>query len=70
MHYINMIISKIIIAIYIMCFQELKAKVAEEISRMRYFITGQRSGTASPGNADRSASEVEVLIAISSSACA
>lgn len=38
-------------------FQELKAKLAEEISRMRYFITGQRSGTVSPGS---TALEVEV----------
>lgn len=43
-------------------FQELKAKLVEEISRMRYFITGQRSGTASPGNTERTASEVEVMI--------
>ncbi|XP_042337681.1 myosin phosphatase Rho-interacting protein-like, partial [Plectropomus leopardus] len=39
--------------------QELKAKLAEEISRMRYFITGQRSGTVSLGNTERAASEVE-----------
>ncbi|XP_076026514.1 myosin phosphatase Rho-interacting protein-like [Genypterus blacodes] len=42
--------------------QELKDKVAEEISRMRYFITGQRSEMTSPGNAERSASEVETLL--------
>ncbi|TMS23554.1 TRIO and F-actin-binding protein [Larimichthys crocea] len=42
--------------------QELKAKLAEEISRMRYFITGQRSDVVSPGNAERSASEVETLL--------
>ncbi|XP_039667999.1 myosin phosphatase Rho-interacting protein-like isoform X2 [Perca fluviatilis] len=42
--------------------QELKAKVAEEISRMRYFITGQRSDTVSLGNTERSASEVETLL--------
>lgn len=49
-----------------MSFQELKAKLAEEISRMRYFITGQRSDIVSLGNTERSASEVEVLIVISS----
>ncbi|XP_070777221.1 myosin phosphatase Rho-interacting protein-like [Enoplosus armatus] len=42
--------------------QELKAKLAEEISRMRYFITGQRSDMVSPGNAERTASEVETLL--------
>ncbi|XP_068583694.1 TRIO and F-actin-binding protein-like [Cebidichthys violaceus] len=42
--------------------QELKAKLAEEISRMRYFITGQRSDTASLGNAERAASELETLL--------
>ncbi|XP_037620659.1 TRIO and F-actin-binding protein-like [Sebastes umbrosus] len=42
--------------------QELKAKLAEEMSRMRYFITGQRSDTASLGNAERTASEVETLL--------
>lgn len=47
-------------------FQELKAKLAEEISRMRYFITGQRSDMGSLGNTERSASEMEVLIVISS----
>ncbi|XP_061535969.1 TRIO and F-actin-binding protein-like [Phycodurus eques] len=36
--------------------QELKAKLAQEISRMRYFITGQRPGVLSLGNV---ASEVE-----------
>ncbi|XP_074520916.1 uncharacterized protein LOC141786091 [Halichoeres trimaculatus] len=41
--------------------QELKAKLAEEISRMRYFITGQRSDTSTL-NSERSASEVEVLL--------
>ncbi|KAI3353286.1 hypothetical protein L3Q82_019825 [Scortum barcoo] len=42
--------------------QELKAKLAEEISRMRYFITGQRSDAVSLGNAERTASEVETLL--------
>eukprot|EP00064_Thunnus_orientalis_P016782 superscaffoldBa00003403_g16853 len=39
--------------------QELKAKLAEEISRMRYFITGQRSDVVSTGSTERTASEVE-----------
>ncbi|XP_034387528.1 TRIO and F-actin-binding protein-like [Cyclopterus lumpus] len=38
--------------------QELKARLAEEISRMRHFITGQRLATASVG----SASELETLL--------
>ncbi|XP_056228911.1 uncharacterized protein LOC130167019 [Seriola aureovittata] len=42
--------------------QELKAKLAEEISRMRYFITGQRSDMVSPGRAEHTASEVEILL--------
>uniref|UniRef100_A0A3Q3MYH8 TRIO and F-actin-binding protein-like n=1 Tax=Labrus bergylta TaxID=56723 RepID=A0A3Q3MYH8_9LABR len=42
--------------------KELKAKLAEEISRMRYFITGQRSDTLSLGNSERPASEVELLL--------
>ncbi|XP_070684660.1 TRIO and F-actin-binding protein-like [Pempheris klunzingeri] len=42
--------------------QELKAKLAEEISRMRYFITGQRSDIASLANTDRAASEIETLL--------
>ncbi|XP_029019629.1 myosin phosphatase Rho-interacting protein-like isoform X2 [Betta splendens] len=44
--------------------QELKIKLAEEISRMRYFITGQRSDRpmASPGNTERTAAEVEMLL--------
>ncbi|KAF7665082.1 hypothetical protein LDENG_00154600 [Lucifuga dentata] len=42
--------------------QELKAKLAEEISRMRYFITGQKSEMTSLGSAERSASEVEILL--------
>ncbi|XP_077460900.1 uncharacterized protein LOC144077210 [Stigmatopora argus] len=39
--------------------QELKAKLAEEIRRMRYFITGQRPDVLSLGNV---ASEVEVMV--------
>ncbi|XP_062281661.1 TRIO and F-actin-binding protein-like [Scomber scombrus] len=42
--------------------KELKAKLAEEISRMRYFITGQRSDTVSPGSTERTALEVETLL--------
>ncbi|KAJ4944906.1 hypothetical protein JOQ06_013445 [Pogonophryne albipinna] len=43
--------------------QELKVKLAEEISRMRRFITGQRSDTTvSLGNSERTASEVETLL--------
>ncbi|XP_034544680.1 myosin phosphatase Rho-interacting protein-like [Notolabrus celidotus] len=42
--------------------KELKAKLAEEIRRMRYFITGQRSDTATLVNTERSASEVETLL--------
>ncbi|XP_054460781.1 TRIO and F-actin-binding protein-like [Anoplopoma fimbria] len=42
--------------------QELKTKLAEEISRMRYFITGQRSDTVSLGNAERNASDLETLL--------
>ncbi|XP_051940108.1 TRIO and F-actin-binding protein-like isoform X2 [Hippocampus zosterae] len=39
--------------------QELKVKLAEEISRMRYFITGQRPDVRSLGNV---ASDVETLL--------
>lgn len=46
--------------------QELKTKLAEEISRMRYFITGQRSDMVSLGTTERSASEIEVLLVIRS----
>ncbi|XP_028307906.1 TRIO and F-actin-binding protein-like isoform X2 [Gouania willdenowi] len=42
--------------------QELKTKLAEEISRMRYFITGQRSAEVSHGNAEGTASELEKLL--------
>ncbi|XP_068452519.1 TRIO and F-actin-binding protein-like [Clinocottus analis] len=42
--------------------QELKARLAEEISRMRHFITGQRSETASLGSAGRTAPELETLL--------
>ncbi|XP_037327048.2 TRIO and F-actin-binding protein-like [Pungitius pungitius] len=42
--------------------KDLKVKLAEEISRMRYFITGLRSDTASLGNAERTASELETLL--------
>ncbi|CDQ88773.1 unnamed protein product [Oncorhynchus mykiss] len=42
--------------------QELQARLTEEISRMRHFITGQRSGNSSPGNCERSPSELEMLL--------
>ncbi|KAK5899449.1 hypothetical protein CesoFtcFv8_008929 [Champsocephalus esox] len=43
--------------------QELKVKLAKEISRMRRFITGQRSDTTvSLGNTECTASEVETLL--------
>ncbi|KAM4603384.1 TRIO and F-actin-binding protein-like [Polymixia lowei] len=42
--------------------QELKARLSEEISRMRYFITGQRSEIVSLGNTDRNPSELEMLL--------
>uniref|UniRef100_A0AAZ1Y3W1 PH domain-containing protein n=1 Tax=Oreochromis aureus TaxID=47969 RepID=A0AAZ1Y3W1_OREAU len=42
--------------------QDLKAKLAEEISRMRYFITGQRSDVVSLCNTERAASELETLL--------
>uniref|UniRef100_A0A668AZW6 PH domain-containing protein n=1 Tax=Myripristis murdjan TaxID=586833 RepID=A0A668AZW6_9TELE len=40
--------------------QELKARLAEEISRMRPFITGQKSEMISLSKTERSASDVEV----------
>ncbi|KAL1005828.1 hypothetical protein UPYG_G00064470 [Umbra pygmaea] len=42
--------------------QELQARLTEEISRMRSFITGQSSGCVSPGNSERSPSELEILL--------
>ncbi|XP_030594853.1 TRIO and F-actin-binding protein-like [Archocentrus centrarchus] len=42
--------------------QDLKAKLVEEISRMRYFITGQRSDVVSLCNTERTASELETLL--------
>ncbi|KAM9314172.1 TRIO and F-actin-binding protein-like [Pholidichthys leucotaenia] len=42
--------------------QELKAKLAEEISRMRYFITGQRSDVVSLCNTEHTVSELEMLL--------
>ncbi|KAG7486158.1 hypothetical protein JOB18_026176 [Solea senegalensis] len=42
--------------------KELKAKLAEEMSRMRYFITGQRSNMVSVGSTEHTASEVEMLL--------
>lgn len=46
--------------------QELKTKLAEELSRMRYFITGQRSDLVSLGITERSASEIEVVLLLRS----
>uniref|UniRef100_A0A1A7XK33 TRIO and F-actin binding protein n=1 Tax=Iconisemion striatum TaxID=60296 RepID=A0A1A7XK33_9TELE len=42
--------------------KELKNKLAEEISRMRYFITGQRSDVGSLCKAEDSASGLEVML--------
>uniref|UniRef100_A0A3P9M1G9 PH domain-containing protein n=1 Tax=Oryzias latipes TaxID=8090 RepID=A0A3P9M1G9_ORYLA len=42
--------------------QELKTKLAEEISRMRYFITGQRSEVVSLGNTEHTVSDLEMLL--------
>nr|XP_020452752.1 TRIO and F-actin-binding protein-like [Monopterus albus] len=42
--------------------QELKAKLAEETSRLRYFITGQKSDMALLGNSERTTAEVEILL--------
>uniref|UniRef100_A0A673CW52 PH domain-containing protein n=2 Tax=Sphaeramia orbicularis TaxID=375764 RepID=A0A673CW52_9TELE len=42
--------------------QELKTKLAEEISRMRYFITGQKSDKASLGNTEQTTSQIETLL--------
>ncbi|CAL8273561.1 unnamed protein product [Gadus morhua 'NCC'] len=42
--------------------QELKTKLAEEISRMRCFITGQSSGVISPGHTDQGSSNVEIML--------
>lgn len=42
-------------------FQELKMKLAEEISRMRYFITGQRSEEVSLCKTEETPSNLEVL---------
>ncbi|XP_056136705.1 TRIO and F-actin-binding protein-like [Lampris incognitus] len=44
--------------------KDLKAKLAEEISRMRYFITGQRSEMKSLRNTSRSPSELEMLLRV------
>ncbi|XP_072239477.1 TRIO and F-actin-binding protein [Leuresthes tenuis] len=42
--------------------QELKNKLAEEISRMRYFITGQRSDVLSLGTTECTSSDLETLL--------
>uniref|UniRef100_A0A3B3DQ78 PH domain-containing protein n=1 Tax=Oryzias melastigma TaxID=30732 RepID=A0A3B3DQ78_ORYME len=42
--------------------QELKTKLAAEISRMRHFITGQRSDVVSLGNTEHTVSDLETLL--------
>jgi len=42
--------------------QELQARLTEEISLMRSFITGQRSGVVPLGSYERSTSELEVRL--------
>ncbi|KAJ8001770.1 hypothetical protein DPEC_G00172880 [Dallia pectoralis] len=42
--------------------KELQARLTEEISRMRRFISGQRSACVSPGNRECSPSQLETLL--------
>nr|XP_055060267.1 TRIO and F-actin-binding protein isoform X2 [Misgurnus anguillicaudatus] len=44
--------------------QELQARLTEEISLMRSFITGQRSGVVPLGSYERSTSELEMLLKV------
>ncbi|KAI5625903.1 TRIO and F-actin-binding protein-like isoform X1, partial [Silurus asotus] len=44
--------------------QELQARVTEEMSLMRSFITGQRSGVVGVGGFERSALELEMLLRV------
>ncbi|KAK3510874.1 hypothetical protein QTP70_022831 [Hemibagrus guttatus] len=44
--------------------QELQARLTEEMSLMRSFITGQRSGVVPVGSYERSASELEMLLRV------
>ncbi|XP_058624590.1 TRIO and F-actin-binding protein isoform X3 [Onychostoma macrolepis] len=47
--------------------QELQAHLTEEISLMRSFITGQRSGVVPLGSYERSTSELEMLLKVKES---
>ncbi|XP_050961790.1 myosin phosphatase Rho-interacting protein [Labeo rohita] len=47
--------------------QELQARLTEEISLMRSFITGQRSGVVPFGSYERSTSELEMLLKVKES---
>ncbi|XP_073699374.1 TRIO and F-actin-binding protein [Garra rufa] len=47
--------------------QELQARLTEEISLMRSFITGQRSGVVPLGTYERSTSELEMLLKVKES---
>lgn len=47
--------------------QELQARLTEEISLMRSFITGQRSGVVPLGSYERSTSELEMLLKVKES---
>ncbi|XP_042573276.1 uncharacterized protein LOC109091784 isoform X1 [Cyprinus carpio] len=47
--------------------QELQARLMEEISLMRSFITGQRSGVVPLGSYERSTSELEMLLKVKES---
>ncbi|XP_053086091.1 TRIO and F-actin-binding protein [Pangasianodon hypophthalmus] len=44
--------------------QELQARLTEEMSLMRSFITGQRSGVIAVGSYEHSASELEMLLRV------
>ncbi|XP_077101904.1 uncharacterized protein triobpa isoform X2 [Siphateles boraxobius] len=47
--------------------QELQARLTEEMSLMRSFITGQRSGVVPLGSYERSTSELEMLLKVKES---
>ncbi|XP_056619048.1 TRIO and F-actin-binding protein isoform X2 [Triplophysa dalaica] len=47
--------------------QELQARLTEEISLMRSFITGQRSGVVPLGSYEKSTSELEMLLKVKES---
>ncbi|KAI4880087.1 hypothetical protein NFI96_025383, partial [Prochilodus magdalenae] len=44
--------------------QDLQARLTEEMSHMRSFITGQKSGVVSIGSYERSSSELEMLLRV------